>query len=224
MIEFKKVNQTFGDYKALININLKLTENRIGIIGNNGSGKSTFARLINGLLYPSEGSVLVDDLNTATSSPEIRKKVGFIFQNPEHQLILPTVAEDLGFGLKILKFSKNAINEKVENILEEYGLAALKNKSVQNLSGGQKQLIALLGVLIMNPKYIIMDEPTTLLDLRNKQLIHKVIQKLPQKICVISHDLDFLKDFDRILVFKDGHIIEDAKPSIAFKRYYDSLK
>ncbi|WP_102830705.1 energy-coupling factor ABC transporter ATP-binding protein [Bartonella bovis] len=219
IIKFDKVTQIFGDLCVLKNITVQLTERRVAIIGANGSGKSTFVRLINGLQLPSSGFVSVDGLDTKRDAKAVKRKVGFVFQNPDNQIVLPLVHEDLSFGLKNLKLSKEEIRQRVDEILQRYDLQNLKNHAVHLLSGGQKQLIAISSVIVMKPDYIIFDEPTTLLDLRNKRKVAQVIEELPQTAIVVSHDLEFLKKFDRVLVFDKGEIIIDDTPLVAIKEY-----
>ncbi|WP_208440688.1 energy-coupling factor ABC transporter ATP-binding protein [Bartonella raoultii] len=219
IIKFDKVTQVFGELCVLKNITIQLTERRIAIIGANGSGKSTFVRLINGLQLPSHGFVSVDGLDTKYDAKAVRRKVGFVFQNPDNQIVLPLVEEDLSFGLKNLKLSKNEIKERVDEILQRYDLQDFRNHAVHLLSGGQKQLVAISSVVAMKPDYIIFDEPTTLLDLRNKHRVTQVIEELPQTVIVVSHDLEFLKKFDRVLVFDKGEIAIDDIPFVAIKEY-----
>ncbi|WP_074381072.1 energy-coupling factor ABC transporter ATP-binding protein [Bartonella doshiae] len=219
IIEFESVTQVFGDLCVLKNITVQLTERRIAIIGANGSGKSTFVRLINGLQLPTNGFVSVDGLDTKRDAKAVKRKVGFVFQNPDNQIVLPLVEEDLSFGLKNLKLSKDEIKKRVDEILQRYDLHSFRNHAVHLLSGGQKQLIAISSVVAMKPDYIIFDEPTTLLDLRNKRRVTQVIDELPQTAIVVSHDLEFLKNFDRILVFDKGEIAIDDVPLVAIKEY-----
>ncbi|WP_375616762.1 MULTISPECIES: energy-coupling factor ABC transporter ATP-binding protein [unclassified Bartonella] len=219
LIKFDKVTQVFGDLCVLRNITIQLTESRIAVIGANGSGKSTFVRLINGLQLPSHGFVSVDGLDTKRDAKAVKRKVGFVFQNPDNQIVLPLVEEDLSFGLKNLKLNKDEIKKRVDEILQRYELEAFRNHAVHLLSDGQKQLIAISGVVAMKPDYIIFDEPTTLLDLRNKHRVTQVIEELPQTAIVVSHDLEFLKKFDRVLVFDKGEIAIDDVPFVAIKEY-----
>ncbi|WP_455477198.1 energy-coupling factor ABC transporter ATP-binding protein [Bartonella sp. B41] len=219
IIKFEKVTQLFGDLCALKDITIQMTERRIAIIGANGSGKSTFVRLINGLQLPSSGFVSVDGLDTRNDAKAVRRKIGFVFQNPDNQIVLPLVEEDLSFGLKNLKLSKNEIKKRVDEVLQHYNLQDFRNHAVHSLSGGQKQLIAISGVVAMRPDYVIFDEPTTLLDLRNKRRVTQVIEELPQTVIVVSHDLEFLRKFDRILVFDKGEIVVDDVPFVAIKEY-----
>ncbi|AGF74092.1 ABC transporter ATP-binding protein [Bartonella australis AUST/NH1] len=223
IIKFDKVTRVFGDLCAVRDVTVQLSEKRVAVIGANGSGKSTFIRLINGLQLPSNGSVSVDGLDTKRDAKAVKRKIGFVFQNPDNQIVLPLVEEDLSFGLKNLKLSKDEIRERVDEILQRYDLQFYRNHPVHSLSGGQKQLIAISGVVAMKPDYIVFDEPTTLLDLRNKRRITQVIKELPQTAIVVSHDLQFLKTFDRVLVFDKGEIIIDDIPSIAIKKYVRSM-
>ncbi|WP_208434114.1 energy-coupling factor ABC transporter ATP-binding protein [Bartonella taylorii] len=219
IINFDKVTQVFGDLCVLRDITIQLTERRIAVIGANGSGKSTFVRLINGLQLPSNGFVSVDGLDTKRDAKAVMRKVGFVFQNPDNQIVLPLVEEDLSFGLKNLKLSKDEIKKRVDEILQRYDLQSFKNHAVHLLSGGQKQLIAISSVVAMRPDYIVFDEPTTLLDLRNKRRVTQVIEELSQTVIVVSHDLEFLKKFDRVLVFEKGEIVVDDVPFVAIKEY-----
>ena len=227
MIKIENVSISFDNFYALKNITVTLHEKRIGIIGSNGSGKSTFARLINGLQLPSEGQVQMDNLSTCKHGKAIRRKVGFIFQNPDHQIIFPIVEEDMAFGLKNIGYTKAEINQTIHDLLTAYGVAHLRYRKSHLLSGGEKQLLAILSVLVMEPTYMVFDEPTTLLDLKNKRKILQVMERLHQTIIVVTHDLELLTDFDRVLVFEQGCLVADDIPSAAIKAYqkliYDQL-
>nr|WP_210344716.1 ATP-binding cassette domain-containing protein [Methylobacterium ajmalii] len=200
-------------------LTLDLSERRIAVVGANGSGKSTFARLLNGLLVPNSGTVRVDGLDTRRDGKAVRRKVGFVFQNPDNQIVLPVVAEDLAFGLKNLGLPKDEIGRRVDEALDRYDLRPLRDHPAHLLSGGQKQLLAIAGVLAMAPEAIVFDEPTTLLDLRNKRRIAQAIDALPQRAIVVSHDLAFLEHFDRVLVFEDGRVAIDDRPAVALPAY-----
>jgi biotin transport system ATP-binding protein len=219
MIRLHAVSHHFGERPVLEGLDLTLSERRIAVVGGNGSGKSTFARLLNGLLVPERGQVLVEGLDTRKDARAIRRKVGFVFQNPDHQIVLPTVEEDLAFGLKNLKLPPADISARVTAVLHRYGLEDFRHHPAHLLSGGQKQLLALSSVLVMEPRYIVFDEPTTLLDLRNKRRLAQAIHELPQTAIVISHDLDLLRDFDRVLVFDAGRVVVDDVPSVALDAY-----
>lgn len=219
MIELRNVSHRFGDRTVLDHLNLTLTEQRIAVVGGNGSGKSTFARLLNALVVPTEGQVLVDGLDTRREAKAVRRKVGFVFQDPDAQIVMPLVEEDIAFGLKNLKLPKDAIAAKVDAVLDRYRLAHLRHQHTHTLSGGEKQLLALSSVLVMAPDYIVLDEPTTLLDLRNKRMMLRVLAELAQKTVVISHDLDMLDGFDRVLVMHAGRIVADGPPAETISEY-----
>lgn len=223
MIKIENVSIAYDALTVLQDINLTLSERRIAIVGSNGSGKSSFARLLNGLQLPTKGTVSVDGFCTRKDGKHVRKKVGFVFQNPDNQIVFPVVDEDLAFGLKNLKLPNDVIERKVTEALERYDLLAFRKHPSHHLSGGQKQLIAISGVLAMEPAYVVLDEPTTLLDLRNKRRIAEVIDSLDQTAIVVSHDLDFLRSFDRVIAFEDGGVLIDDTPSPALARYVEQL-
>lgn len=222
VIEIEGVSHRFGDLWALHDITLRLTERRIAILGANGSGKSTFARLLNALLIPETGSVRIDGLDTRAEARAVRRRVGFVFQNPDNQIVMPTVEEDVAFGLRNLKLPRATVAERVTRALERYGIDGLRDRSAHLLSGGEKQLLAIAGVLAMTPEIVVFDEPTTLLDLRNKRRIAAAIQGLAERAVVVSHDLPFIADFDRAIVFDGGRVVMDGPPADAI-RYYEKL-
>jgi biotin transport system ATP-binding protein len=219
MIELQAVHHRFGERSVLRDVSLQLTERRVAVVGANGSGKSTFARLLNGLLLPAEGHVRVDGLDTRADGKAVRRRVGFVFQNPDHQIVMPTVEEDLAFGLKNLKLPRAEVAAKVDAMLARYGLEALRHQSAHLLSGGEKQLLAVSAVLVMEPRYVVFDEPTTLLDLRNRRRLARLVAELPQTALVVTHDLDWVRDFDRVLVFDGGRVVMDDVPSVALDFY-----
>ncbi|MFE2998338.1 energy-coupling factor ABC transporter ATP-binding protein [Nocardia sp. NPDC059246] len=219
MIELDGVSHRFGERAVLRDLDLRLSENRIAVIGSNGSGKSTFARLLNGLQVPTDGRVRVDGLDTRKQGRAVRKLVGFVFQDPDVQIVMPTVAEDLAFGLKHHGVAKSEIPDRVGATLAEYGLTEFRDHPAHLLSGGQKQLLAIAAVLSVGPKYVVFDEPTTLLDLRNTRRISRLLHELPQQLIVVSHDLDLLADFDRVLVFDEGRIAADGPPGECIAHY-----
>ncbi|MBK1624877.1 energy-coupling factor ABC transporter ATP-binding protein [Afifella marina] len=223
-IEIRAVHQRFETFEALKGIDLTLNEKRIGIVGSNGSGKSTFARLLNGLLIPTSGQVLVDGLDTAKSGKAVRRKVGFVFQNPDNQIVFPIVEEDVAFGLKGLKLPAAQRGALVEEVLDRYGLGPFRSHPSHTLSGGQKQLLALAGVLITRPDCVVFDEPTTLLDLRNARRVAKVIAEMEETVIVVTHDLPLLQSFDRVIVFDQGRVIADDEPNSALARYVERMQ
>jgi biotin transport system ATP-binding protein len=223
MIELRQVSHRFGDHQVLRDVSLTITERRVAVVGANGSGKSTFARLLNGLVVPDKGTVTVDGLDTRTEGKAVRRKVGFVFQDPDTQIVYPTVEEDIAFGLKNLKLEKAEITRRVTAVLDRYGLTEHRSRPAHLLSGGQKQLLAICSVLVMEPAYVVFDEPTTLLDLRNKRKIVEIVAGLPQSAIFISHDLDLLGGFDRVLVFDGGRVVADDRPTAAIARYLELM-
>ena len=191
-------------------LSLELTEHRIGIIGANGSGKSTFVRLINGLTSPSTGTVTVDDVDVSRHAKQVRQRVGFIFSDADNQILMPTVAEDIAFSLRRLKLGKAETQRRTQSVMDRLGLAHLVDASPHTLSGGEKQLLALASVLVMEPSVIIADEPTTLLDLRNRRRVAQAFAELEQQMIVVTHDLDLVEDFDRVLCFDDSELVADS--------------
>lgn len=212
LIEFRNVSVTFDETPVLNDVSLNLSEQRIGIIGANGGGKSTLVRLINGLGEPSRGEVLVDNMDVAKHGKEIRRRVGFVFSDAENQIVMPQVRDDVEFSLRRLKLPREERTARVDAALERFDLEALAEQSPHSLSGGQKQLLALAAVLVMEPTVIIADEPTTLLDLRNRDRIRREFANLEQQLIVVTHDLDFLSDFDRVLCIDDHHVAADGTP------------
>ncbi len=218
-IEFADVSVKKGEVTVLQDISIRLSERRIGVIGRNGSGKSTFARLFNGIEVPTSGKMLLDGV---PERKNLRRHVGFVFQNPDNQIVYPIVEEDLAFGLKNLKLSRNETEDRIADAMRRLGIDHLRNRLTHQLSGGEKQMIALVGVLVMRPRMIVFDEPTTLLDLWNKQKFMATINDLPQHVVVVSHDLELLRGFDRILHIEAGRIVADGNPVSVLDNYIAS--
>lgn len=215
---------TARESPILNSIDLEITEGSyVALIGPNGCGKTTLVKQFNALLSPGEGEVWVDELNTknAASIVEIRRRVGMIFQNPEHQIVGMTVEEDVAFGPGNLSLPPGQIRQRVDESLETVGLSEYARCSPVSLSGGQKQLLAIAGVLALHPKYIILDEPTSSLDPLGRQNIRAVLKKLNQQgitIIHITHDMDELVDVNRVMVMDKGRIVLDNSPEQVFSK------
>ncbi|MEV5408843.1 ABC transporter ATP-binding protein [Thermopolyspora sp. NPDC052614] len=219
MIEFAGVGLRLGRRDVLSGVTARLTERRIGVIGANGSGKSTLARLINGLALPTSGTVTVRGLDTRRHGARVRREVGFVFTDPDAQIVMPTVAEDVAFSLRRRGVPKEEIDRRVREVLARYGLEEHADQPAHHLSGGEKQLLALCSVLVLEPALLVMDEPTTLLDLRHSRMLAAILRELPQHVVVVTHDLPLLEDFDRVLVLDRGKIVADADPATAIAHY-----
>lgn len=223
MIEFRDVSHAFDGRCVLRDITVSLPERRIGIVGANGSGKSTLARMINALVVPDTGTVVVDGLDAAKDKRRVRRRVGFIFSDPDRQIIMPTVREDIELSLTRTELNKAERRDRTMDVLDRFGLAGHADQPASRLSGGQKQLLALAAVFVTEPAILVADEPTTLLDLRNSRMLRRVFADLDVQLIVVSHDLDLVADFDRILVIDDGTITVDDVPDVALRAYREAM-
>ena len=218
-IRFENVSHGYGERPVLHKLNLEISEQRVGIVGANGSGKSTLARMINGLVTPDHGRVIVHGHDVSKQGREVRKLVGFVFTNPDNQIVMPTVAEDVAFSLRRRGLSKDEIAARVAALLERFGLSGHADHAAHRLSGGQKQLLALASVLVAEPAVVVADEPTTLLDALNARIITELLTSLEQQVIVVTHQLELLSGFDRVIVIDDGRIVADDAPDAALDRY-----
>lgn len=218
-VRFEAVGHRIGARQVLADLELTLTERRIGVIGLNGSGKSTLARLINGLVVPSSGRVLVDGLDTARQAAAIRRRVGFVFTDPDAQIVMPTPVEDVAFSLRRTGFGKQQARERALAELADFGIAHLADSPAHLLSGGEKQLLALASVLVSEPALVVCDEPTTLLDIRNAHRIGERLARMAPSLVLVTHHLDQLDGFDRVLVVHEGRVIADDTPDAARAAY-----
>lgn len=204
-------------------ISLSLAEQRIGIIGANGSGKSTLLRLLNGLVLTTGGQVLVNGLDPRTHGASVRRQVGFVFTDPLSQLVMPTPLEDVELSLRRLKLSRADRREKALEVLRNFGLAELARNSVFDLSGGERQLVALATVLAVDPQILVLDEPSTLLDLRNTRMLGRLLATLPQQTIMATHDLELASQCQRILVVEDSRIAFDGPADAAIAWYRNQV-
>lgn len=212
------------DAPALDAINIEIREGEyVALIGPNGCGKSTLVKHFNALLLPTEGTVRVDGMNTKDSSSvrEIRQKVGMIFQNPDNQIVAMTVEEDVSFGPGNLRLPSTEIQRRVYDALEMVGLRKYARRPPHTLSGGEKQLLAVAGVLAMNPKYIILDEPTSSLDPNGQQKVSSVLQKLHKRgitVIHITHNMDEIVRAERVIVMNKGRVLFEGMPAEVFSK------
>lgn len=200
-------------------VHLSLVENRISIIGANGSGKSTLLKLINGLVLPTAGCVRVDGLDPARRGPAVRSRVGFMFTDPLSQLVMPTAREDIELSLRRRHRRREDRKDAANRVMARFGLTHLADQSVYDLSGGERQLLALATVLACDPTVLVADEPTTLLDLRNEERVRRLFRELDQQVVFTTHSLDFALDADRTLVVDSGQVVYDGVPTDAVAAY-----
>ena len=196
----------------------------VAILGHNGSGKSTLAKLINGIYTPTEGTLLVEGIDTRNEEQiwEVRRTAGMVFQNPDNQIIANVVEEDVGFGPENMGIPTEEILVRVDKALEAVGMTAFREASPNRLSGGQKQRVAIAGVLAMKPDCIVLDEPTAMLDPNGRKEVIKTIHELNKKenitILLITHYMEEAVDADRIIVMNDGQMAMDGTPTEIFSR------
>lgn len=201
----------------LRDVSIELTAPRIAVIGANGSGKSTFARLLNGLVIADAGRVTVHGLDARRDRTALRRRVGFVFTDPQAQILMPTAAEDLALSLR--GRDRAEITERVAAALAEHGLAERADIPASDLSGGQKQLLALAAVLITEPALIVADEPTTLLDLRNARRVGDLLLAQPSQLVIVTHDLDLAARCDQVVLFEDGQVVASGEPAAVIRAY-----
>ena len=204
-------------------VTLRLAERRVAVIGANGSGKSTLARLAGGLVRPSSGTVRVGGLDTGRDGTALRRHVGFLFTDPDAQLLMPTPVEDVMLSLRRTTPPATRRTTALE-WLDRFGLADRAHVPVHVLSGGQKQLLALASVLAVEPSVLICDEPTTLLDLRWRTVVDEVLAGLGQQVLVVTHDLEAAARAERVLVVDAGEVVADGLPAGTIDAYLDLMR
>ncbi len=221
LIVVDRVGHTYPGQRrpVLQDVTVTLDEHRIGVVGANGSGKSTFARLLNGLVLPQAGTVTIDGHDTRRDGKQVRRLVGFCFTDPDAQIVMPTVAEDVAFSLRRGDLRGRALQDRVREVLVRFGLDGHAEHPAHLLSGGQKQLLALASVLVTRPALVVLDEPTTLLDLRNSARVADLVAGLSEQVVLLTHQLDLLADYDRVLVFDQGRLVADDTPAAAVDHY-----
>ncbi|RZU61240.1 energy-coupling factor ABC transporter ATP-binding protein [Zhihengliuella halotolerans] len=200
-------------------VTLTLTERRVAVVGANGSGKSTLLKMINGLVAPSGGRVLVNGNCTTRATKRVRRDVGFLFTDPLAQLVMPVVLEDVELSLKASVPRRDERRRRALEILQRLGLEHLARRSVYDLSGGERQLVALATVLAAGQRILVADEPTTLLDLRNNAMLQRTFDSLEQQIVYATHDLDFAAQADRVIVVDHADVVFDGAPDEAVASY-----
>lgn len=232
IIEFENVSFSYiidgegEDVKVkpvLKNFNLKIEEGSfVAILGHNGSGKSTIAKLTNGILFPSEGRVISCGIETKEDDTiyDVRRNVGMVFQNPDNQIVSSIVEEDVAFGVENLGYPPEECRRRVDKALKTVGMYEYKDRAPSKLSGGQKQRVAVAGIIAMTPKCIVLDEPTAMLDPSGRKEVIDTIMKLNREdnitIVLITHNMDEAVKADRVVVVDDGKIKLDGTPREVF--------
>lgn len=216
-IDLRSVSVELDGRPVLAEVELSLTAARIAVIGANGSGKSTFARLLNGLIEPTTGSVSVLGLDSVRDRTALRRRVGFVFTNPDAQILMPTPAEDLALSLR--GRDRRVVDRLVAETLAGHGLADHADVPASALSGGQKQMLALASVLITEPELIVADEPTTLLDLRNARRIGDLLLEQEAQVVLVTHDLELAGRCETAVLFEDGRVADVGEPAELIRTY-----
>ncbi|GAA4282885.1 ABC transporter ATP-binding protein [Brevibacterium daeguense] len=216
-------NRSTVRHPILTEVSGVLSEPVVSIIGANGSGKSTLLHLCNGLVAPTSGRVTVDGLDTVGDGSAVRRRVGFVFTDPAAQLVMPTPLEDVQLSLRRSVRNRRERRTRALEVLAELGVEDLAERSVYELSGGQRQLVALAAVLAVDPAVLVLDEPTTLLDLANRELLRATLRRLVEergvRIIISTHDLDVAADADRTLLIEDGRLAADGTPAEVIAEY-----
>ena len=230
-LSFKYDYEDENAKQILKDIDLEIKEGEfLALLGHNGSGKSTLAKLINGLLIPGEGDVLVDGMNTKNEEEiwDIRRNAGMVFQNPDNQLVATIVEDEVAFGPENLGIEPAEIRKRVDKALEDVGMTDYKKNAPHLLSGGQKQRVAIAGILAMSPKYIILDEPTAMLDPSGRREVIDTLVKLNKEenktIILITHYMEEAAISDRVVVMEDGNIVLSGKPREVFSQVEEIKK
>jgi cobalt/nickel transport system ATP-binding protein len=214
IVEFKNVFFRYPDgTEALRGINFRITHGEsVGVVGANGAGKSTLLQHMNGYLMPTSGTLTIGDLSlTKKTRQEIRKKVGIVFQNPDDQLFMPTVFDDVAFGPLNLGMDEVSVRERVHKALRVVNGLALQDKPPYHLSCGQKSAVAIASVMAMEPDILAMDEPAANLDPRSRRSLIQLLKTFKHSKIIASHDLDLILDVcDRCLVIGEGKVVADG--------------
>lgn len=220
----KNVFVTRDDKSILRDISVQIDVKRIGIVGRNGSGKTTLARVLAGLVESSSGTVQIGGIEPAKDRKAAINTVGILFQNPDHQIIFPTVEEEIAFGLLQQGFDKAEAANVVAKTLAEFGKSHWAKAAIHQLSQGQKQLVCLMSVLAMQPSVVILDEPFSGLDLPTKIQLARYFERITSAIIHISHDPDVLKTYDHVLWIDEGVLRGQGVPEVVLPEFLDQMK
>nr|WP_235829706.1 ABC transporter ATP-binding protein [Frigidibacter oleivorans] len=223
-VEIRGLSLSRGGRRVLDGLDLTLTERRVAVIGRNGSGKSTLARAICGLIAGDAGEVTVDGAAVARDRKAALARVGMIFQNPDHQIVFPTVGEELAFGLRQMKRSREEAGAAARAVLARFGHADWHDRPTGTLSQGQKHLVCLMAVLAMRPAVIVLDEPFTGLDMPTARHLRRVLDGVDAMLIHVSHDLSALAGYDRALWLEAGRIAGDGPAAAVLADYARAME
>lgn len=222
-MQIESVTLRRGERSVLSDLSLELQENRVVLIGRNGSGKTTLAQLIKGLLVPDRGSVRVWGIDPAARTAESAAAVGFLFQNSDHQILCPTVLEEIAFGPIEAGLPREQAQQASIDIMRAHGIADWRDRAVATLSEGQRRLVCLLAVLVLEPRLLVLDEPYNGLDIPTRLRLADFIAGLPQQIVLISHDPETIEDAERAIWLEEGQVAADGSPGSVLPGYLHAM-
>ncbi len=218
-VSLVNVHYVVDGQQILSDVSVDTSSHRIGVVGRNGSGKSTLARLLAGLVVPSAGSILVNGQNLAKDRKAALSQVGILFQNPDHQIIFPTVEEEISFGLRQLGQSREAAKAKAQETLSVFAKSHWADAHISTLSQGQRHLVCLMSVVAMTPKAIILDEPFTGLDTPTKAQLNSYLARYDGRLIHISHDSQDLAHYDHVIWIEKGTIVRAGNAASVLAAY-----
>ena len=222
-VEVERASVRLGGVAVLDGLSLDLSQRRIGVVGRNGSGKSTLARLLCGLIAPDEGSVRIDGVDVVRDRKGALRKVGILFQNPDHQIIFPTVEEEVGFGLRQLGRSRTEARDAAHAALARFGKQDWAARSVSTLSQGQRHLVCLIAVLAMEPAVVILDEPFTGLDIPTTRALRRHLDRAAPALIQITHEPAALDGYDRVVWIDGGRVHRDGPAAAVLDEYLTEM-
>jgi biotin transport system ATP-binding protein len=224
-LQLDAVSVRLGEVDALDDVSLALDARTVAVIGENGSGKSTFARMLAGLVPPSAGRARILGLDPVRQTAELRRRVAVVFSNPDAQIVMPTVAEDVAFSLRPERLSRADTGLRVSEALDRFGLTALGDRPSHDLSGGQKQLLALAGAFVRRPELVVADEPTTYLDARNARRVSAhLLEDAGHRLVLVTHDLSLAERCDATVLFANGRVEAVGRPADVIAEYEAALR
>lgn len=223
-IRLERLGVRLGDTEVLRDLDLDLDARTVAVVGDNGSGKSTLARVVGGLVAPSTGTARVLRLDPVRDASELRRRVAIVFSNPDAQIVMPTVAEDVAFSLRGERMSRAERAERVVDALTRFGLAGLGDRSAHDLSGGQKQLLALCGAFVRGPELVVADEPTAYLDGRNARIVaDHLLADTGHRLLLVTHDLALAERCEAAVHVAEGRVVAVGEAQDVVRSYAASL-